>query len=115
MRKIEKLNELHDSFATVLWSIIISDEVVSKKERKEFNAFFKKEFALSPAEIDVLFNKVEKSKERLEKHLDLLKKAFQAYPTQKAHFMQCLNRCIICDGVDNREYRTFEEIRKQLF
>jgi len=115
MRKIEKLNSLHDSFATVLWSIIISDENVSKKERKEFNSFFKKEFALSSDEIDALFKKVKNSKENLEKHLNLLKEAFQAYPVQKAYFMQVLNRCIICDGVDNREYATFEEIRKRLF
>jgi len=115
MRKIERLNNLQDSFAMLLWSIIISDEIVSKKEKKEFTKFFKKEFALSSDEIDALFKKVENSRESLDSHLNLLKEAFKSYPVQKAHFMQYLNKCIICDGVDNREYVTFEEIRRELF
>jgi len=115
MRKIKKLNSLQDSFATILWSIIISDESVSKQERKEFNNFFDREFALSSEEIDALFKKVESSEESLDKHLNLLKEAFQDAPIQKANFMKHLNRCIICDGVDNREYTTFEKIRKRLF
>ncbi len=115
MKNVEILNNLQDSFATLLWSIIISDEVVSKRERKEFNAFFKKEFALTPHEIDTLFEKVESNQESLEKHLNLLKLAFRSYPGQKTRFMRYLNSCIICDGVDSREYVTFEEIRQKLF
>ena len=115
MKKIEKLNGLQDSFATVLWSIIISDESVSKQEKKEFNNFFNREFDLSADEIDTLFTKVETNEENLDKHLDLLHEAFQEHPAQKANFMKHLNRCIVCDGVDNREYATFEKIRTRLF
>ncbi len=115
MKNIAIFNNLQDSFAMLLWSIIISDEIVSKKEKKEFNAFFKKEFALKQHEIDALFEKVAGNQESLEKHLNLLKLAFRSHPGQKIRFMRYLNSCIICDGVDKREYVTFEEIRQKLF
>ncbi len=115
MKNIEILNGLKESFAVLLWAIIISDGVVSDKEREAFNKFFKLEFDLNPYEIDALFQTVEKNQENLEQHLKLLRLAFRSYPAQKARFMQYLNECIICDGVDNREYHTFEEIRQKLF
>jgi len=115
MKNIEILNGLQESFAVLLWAIIISDGVVSDKEREAFNKFFEQEFDLNPYEIDALFKTVETNQKDLEQHLKLLRLALRSYPIQKARFMQYLNQCIICDGVDDREYRTFEEIRQQLF
>ena len=116
MKNIEPLNNLQYSFASVLWSIIISDNIVSQKEEKKFNTFLENEFSLSPTEIESMFKKIQSNnKESLEKHLNRLKEALQSYPIQKLRFMNYLNECIICDGVDDREYQTFEEIRKKLF
>jgi len=116
MKNIDILNNLQYSFATVLWSIMISDKIVSKKEQKKFNTFLTDEFSLTPTEIKTIFEKVQTcTKEEIEEHLILLKEALEEYPVQKSRFMKHLNECIICDGVDEREYQTFEKIRKKLF
>jgi uncharacterized tellurite resistance protein B-like protein len=116
MKNIELLNSLQYSFATILWSIMISDKIVSQKEQKKFNTFLKNEFSLTPTEITAMFEKVQSSTvgSRSE-HLEILKEALANHPIEKARFMKYLNECIICDGVDDREYQTFEEIREKLF
>jgi uncharacterized tellurite resistance protein B-like protein len=116
MKNIELLNNLQYSFATALWSIMISDKIVSQKEQKKFNTFLKNEFLLTSTEIKAMFEKVQNStKESISEHLELLKEALKNHPVEKARFMKYLNECIICDGVDDREYQTFEEIRERLF
>ena len=115
MKNISILNTLQDSFATILCSIIMSDNIISEKEKKKFKGFFKDEFSLSSEEVEVLFEKSMESLVKLDFHILQLKKGLEDYPTEKARFMKYLNECIICDGVDNREYITFEEIRSKLF
>ena len=115
MKNISILNTLQDSFATILCSIIMSDNIISEKEKKKFMGFFKDEFSLSVEEIEALFKKSMDSLANLDTHLFQLKKGLEDYPTEKARFMKYLNECIICDGVDNREYIIFEEIRSKLF
>ena len=95
---------------------MISDKRVSKKEQKKFNIFLKNEFSLNPIEIKSMFKKVqENTQESINKNLEILKDALSDYPVEKTRFMKYLNECIICDGVDEREYHTFEEIRERLF
>ncbi len=116
MKNIGLLNNLQYSFATVLWSIMISDKRVTIKEQKKFNTFLKNEFSLNPSEIEAMFEKVqENTQESINENLELLKDALNDHPIQKTRFMKYLNECIICDGVDEREYHTFEEIRAKLF
>ena len=115
MKNISILNTLQDSFATILCSIIMSDNIVSEKEKKKFTGFFKDEFSLSAEETEVLFRKSMENLGKLDTYLLQLKKGLEDYPIEKARFMKYLNECIICDGVDNREYITFEEIRLKLF
>lgn len=116
MKNIGLLNNLQYSFATVLWSIMISDKRVTKKEQKKFNHFLKNEFALNQIEIKSMFEKVqENTHESIRENIDILKDALGEHPVQKTRFMKYLNECIICDGVDEREYKTFEEIRERLF
>jgi uncharacterized tellurite resistance protein B-like protein len=115
MKNISILNELQDSFAIILCNIIMSDNIVSEKEKEKFNIFFQNEFSLSPEETDTLFKKSMLNLNDLNLHIAQLKEGLEDSPTEKARFMKYLNECIICDGVDNREYQTFEEIRLKLF
>jgi len=109
------LNNSKESFATVIASIIMSDTVISKKEKIKFNDFFTDSFDLKEIEINLLFEKAIQNIVNLDTHLEQLKKALSDYPNEKIAFMRYLNECIICDGVDNREYITFERIKASLF
>jgi uncharacterized tellurite resistance protein B-like protein len=109
------LNSLQKSFATVIASIIMSDTKISKKERVKFNNFFVDSFSLNQEEIHLLFEESINDIDNLDKHLEELKKGLTKYPKEKIAFMRYLNECIICDGVDNREYITFEKIKSSLF
>ena len=109
------LNSLQKSFATVIASIIMSDTQISKKERVKFNDFFVDSFNLNEKESHLLFEESIKDIANLDRHLEELKKGLTNYPKEKIAFMRYLNECIICDGVDNREYITFERIKSSLF
>jgi len=112
--KIE-LDSLKESFATILYSIIISDDVISKQERKKFNNFFINEFSLSEDESKQLFEEVASNIEEVDSHIEKLKAVLDGHPMEKARFMSYLNECIICDGIESEEYEEFERIRSKLF
>lgn len=116
MKNIGVLNNIQYSFATVFWSIIISDNRVSKKEQKKFNIFLENEFSLNQIEQESMFEKVQEStNETINEHLEILKEVLCDYPVEKSRFMRYINECIICDGIEDREYETFEEIKEKLF
>lgn len=112
--KIE-LNSLKESFATILYSVIISDNIISEQERKKFNNFFLNEFSLNENESKKLFEKVASNIDIVDSHIEQLKVVWKRHPMEKARFMSYLNECIICDGIETNEYEEFERIRSKLF
>ena len=108
-------SHLKESFAVVLYSVIISDTVISKKERRQFYRFFARQFKLTRVEIEQLFEDASKNMDKLDEHIAMLKEGFTGYSLDKVRFMKLLNDCIICDGIDNREYVTFGYIQSRLF
>jgi len=115
MKNSAKLNELQNSFAIILATLIKTDGKISEQERKKFNDFFKKEFELDNNSIDKLFKEAIESQENIEQHIELLKDGFKDDIMAKARFMQYLNETIISDGIEDKEYAVFEMIREKLF
>ena len=99
-------------FANILCAIIYKDSKVSAKEKEEFFNFFKEEFGLNETEIEPLLKEQNLD---IQEDLKLIKKAFANNISQKAKFMQYLNKLIYSDGVKDEEYEVFEVIRKELF
>jgi hypothetical protein len=44
-----------------------------------------------------------------------LKEAFEGHEAMKVRFMDFLNSCIICDGIQSEEYEVFEKVQRELF
>ena len=115
MQNRAELNNLKESFATILYSVIISDDVISIEEREKFNRFFENEFSMSSEESKKLFEKVCANIDEVDIHIEKLKIALDKHPMEKARFMSYLNECIICDGIEDIEYEEFERIASKLF
>ena len=115
MQNRAELNSLKESFATILYSVIISDDVISQEEREKFNRFFKNEFSMSTDESKKLFEKVCANIDEVDTHISKLKISLDGHPMEKARFMSYLNECIICDGIDDKEYDEFDRVRSKLF
>lgn len=99
-------------FANIICTIIYRDSKVSSKEKEKFFNFFKEEFGLNEAEIELL---LKENTTDIEEDLKLLKEAFANDISQKAKFMQYLNELIYSDGIEDGEYEVFEMIRRELF
>jgi uncharacterized tellurite resistance protein B-like protein len=101
--------------ACVISAVISSDEKVSNKERERAAEFFVREFGKDKASAEALLVSGRKMVDRFEEHLGAVKAALQDNPKEAARFMAFLNTCIVCDGVDDREYVLFERVKSELF
>jgi len=111
----EELLTVKKSFAVAIYKVISCDEHVSDGEKEKFNSFFMEKLGLSQYESEKLLEETKNSLNELDIHLERLKNALHNHVTDKAMFMRFLNECILCDGVDSREYPEFEYIRKAIF
>ncbi len=115
MKSIPELNDRIDSFACVISALIASDESVSAKERSHFIEFFEREFGLDTASAKSLMASGRSDADKFDEHLAALKQALSDNKKESARFMHFLNTCIVCDGVDDREYEIFDKIKSELF
>ena len=116
MKHHPKLNEVHDSFAMILCVAMKACGKITEAEREKFDEFFKESFDLSDEDINILFlqGKNEPLLDRT-KHVEKLKEAFEGHEAMKVRFMDFLNSCIICDGIQSEEYEVFEKVQRELF
>lgn len=114
MHNDQELNKLKKSFAIVIREIILADKTVTTEERNKFDSFFKNEFNLSQSEINTLYVEAINDEMDLDSHILLLKEGFKNKAMLTARFMQFLNETILSDGIEDKEYETFEMINQKL-
>ena len=102
------------SYAAIIKTIIFADHIVTHKEREMFDRFFTEQFDLSEADITELWVDARSDLPQIHPHLDAVQHDLTARPMAMLQFLKFLNRCIISDGFNEGEYKTFEEVEKAL-
>lgn len=108
-------DKLKISVAVLLGHIINADNIQSEKEIIKFHEIFEKQFQSSKDESIVIYRKVQELSGELDNHIEQIKTELIDDAISKAKIMQILNEMILSDGIDDDEYRVFNEIREKLF
>ena len=106
---------LQRAFAVVIFHVIKSDDIETKKEKEKFANFFKNDFDLNDQQIDQLHDEASKFDSDFDTYLTVLKDKISAYPEVELKLMQTLNSIITSQKFNVDEYGAFEDIKKALF
>lgn len=106
---------IHLALASILYRIMMMDEVESRRERHEFAHILEHEFHLDTKQIEQLHEKVKDLKSSLKEDLSTIHHYLKDKDGARLNFMRMLNHLISLDGVKNKELDIFYAAQKELF
>ncbi len=108
-------DKLKISVAVLLCHIINADDIKSDKEINKFHKIFEKEFNTSKDESIAIYQKIKELNGELNNNIEQIHNELGDDAIVKGKIMQILNEMILSDGIEDNEYKIFEEIREKLF
>ena len=107
----EPLTDVKLSVGVLLYHIIIADKKQSQKELDRFNQLFTDRFKETDKSIGAFMDQLMRLEGTLGVHVSIIKQHLADTGQNYLSIMNTLNEMIMVDGIDDREYRVFEEIK----
>lgn len=98
------------STAVMMWSIVIADNEITRKEISTLYSFFQNEFDMNDNEIDELLKQLNLASHDIELHAQNIAEALGDNHTGKLMFIKHLTALMNCDQTKDIECRVFEKI-----
>ena len=106
---------LHSAFASLLYHFIIREERHDEREKHEFFRLMKTEFALSPGQIEHLYEAARSATGELRGDLLIIKSLLKNNPGVRMQFMQRLLTLVNIHGAHDDELKLFYETLHEIF
>ncbi len=106
---------IHVALASLLYKIVMCDDIESRKEKNEFAEILQHEFGMNNEQIHTLHEKVKGMTSTLEDDLSVIHSYLKDKDTVRLNFMKLLNHLISLDGVTDKELDVFYAAQKELF
>jgi hypothetical protein len=112
---VEDIKGFRFATGVIICSIVNHNRKHMNSELSEFCDFFKKEQNMSNEDAKNLYEEVKDFDANLQKYVDIVKEQLKNSSYKKLEFMHTLNRFIVEDDCDDRDYQCFETILEKLF
>jgi len=110
----DALEKMKTQVGVILYHVIIADEQQTDEECELFCKLFKSRFNEEETAIRQRFDQLRRLEGTLGVQVDVIKKHLSDDGKDYMELMKIVNDMINVDGIDDREYQVFSEIKKKL-
>lgn len=107
----DNTQDIEMAVAILLSHVIMADGKVTIEESENIKKFYAKEFGLSNAQTQQLFNEIMDNMDEIGESIDTIKSALQNDKQALSEILKHINNLILCDGCIDKEYTLFEALR----
>ncbi|QSZ42214.1 hypothetical protein GJV85_08840 [Sulfurimonas aquatica] len=107
----KNIDAIKNMLAVLLIKVILADEKKSIEEEKKLLEFYQQNFQMSVDEVVKLFIEVKNDNREFDLELQKLDSIFEQDHEVKSKILHYINSVIVCDGIVDKEYAIFEEIK----